>query len=216
MHVWHQLLSAWAGWQGWWQLGHWTICYWGLVVPWLGAGQLGWLVRGVVRVGAAAVLPIPAPLTVVVVGLGVAMSMRSWNQWPQDRLPDVVLEFVEWMVTPRWERPKEWGSQAAWARAHGVAAETVSQWKRHPRVKKAVQERCDELNLSPERIQDVMNAVYDAATKGDMKAATLFLQHADKLAPQRTVIEDRRVSTLSDEELRAELAAVGLLAEQSD
>jgi hypothetical protein len=117
---------------------------------------------------------------------------------------------------PRWERPEGLTSQAKWARAHGFAPETVSMWKKDSRVKAAIQKRCDELNLSPDRIQDVMNAIFKAATEGDMKAATLFLQHADRLAPQRTIIEDRRVSSLSDEELRAELAQVGLLAGRPD
>ena len=144
------------------------------------------------------------------------MSMIDRQQdWPADgSLPPAVQEFVEWLVTPTWER--EQPSQTAWAHAHHRHPNTVSQWKKDTRVKRAIEKRCDELNLSTDRIQEVINSVFKAATQGDMKAATLYLQHADRLAPKRIVIEDRTLSAMSDAELAEQLQAVGLLLEKDD
>lgn len=131
------------------------------------------------------------------------------NQWPEDgSLPQHVEDFVQWLVRPLWDRTPK--SQADYGRANNVRPEQLSNWKRDPRVKKRIQELCDELNLSTERIQQVLNSVFRAATEGDMKAATLYLQHADRLAPRRVVIEDQRLSSMSDDELKAELAAAGM------
>lgn len=136
------------------------------------------------------------------------------HQWPADgSLPPDVAEFVEWLVSPTWERTPK--TQVEWARNHDVNAETVSRWKRDPRVKRQLEKRCDELNLSVDRIQEVINSVFKAATQGDMKAATLYLQHADRLAPKRIVIEDRTLAAMSDDELREKLAATGVLADNN-
>lgn len=144
-------------------------------------------------------------------------SQKSW--WPADgSLPPHVAEFVEWLVLPKWERPEDERSQVAWAKKHGFDRMTLTAWKKDKRVKAAIEKRCDELNLSPDRAQEVMNAIFRAATEGDMKAAQLFLQHADRLKPNRVVIEDRRIADLSDDELRDEMSRLGLLAgdDQSD
>lgn len=135
------------------------------------------------------------------------------HEWPEDGLPPHVEAFVEWLVTPDWERPADEKTQAAYERKHGHGQGQTTVWKKDKRVRAAIEKRCDELNLDPGRIQEVMNAVFQAAKGGDMKAATLFLQHADKLKPTRIVVEDKRLAELSDDELTKELAAAGLLVE---
>ena len=150
----------------------------------------------------------PRPACVHVVVLGVVV-VDVWNEWPKDgSLPARVQEYVDWLVS----LDRVPSTKKAWAAEHGVSVSSLGNWDRDERVRRAIDERCAELNMSPERIQSVINAVFMAAQRGDMKAAQLYLQHVDRLAPKRTVIEDRRVSSLSDEELRAELARVGLLA----
>lgn len=135
-------------------------------------------------------------------------GMDVWNQWPKDgSLPAVVEEYVEWLVSME----RQPSTKRAWAAEHGVSVSSLTNWDRDDRVRRAVDARCSELNMSPERIQSVIDAVFRSAQQGDMKAAQLYLQHVDRLAPKRTIIEDRRVSSLSDEELRAELAGLGLL-----
>lgn len=126
----------------------------------------------------------------------------------EDGLTERQALFVDWLVTPEWERDPK--TQKEWALLNGVAQETPSHWKREERVRRAIEKRADDVNLSPERIQDIINAVYRAAQAGDMKAAQLYLQHADKLKPKRIVIEDSRLADMSDEELARELEALGL------
>ena len=70
------------------------------------------------------------------------------------------------------------------------------------------EQRLAELNVSPDRIQAVVDALWAAASRGDTKAASLYLQYVDRLQPKRVVIEDARVASLSDDELRAELDAL--------
>lgn len=140
------------------------------------------------------------------------MTNRS-SDWPADgSLPAHVQHFAEWLLTPRWERGDQ-KTQADYARANGRRPEQVSVWKKDKRFKRYIDTRCDELNLSTDRIQDVINAVYRSAVEGgDMKAATLYLQHANALKPKRIVIEDKRLGDMSDAELMEELAATGLLS----
>lgn len=137
---------------------------------------------------------------------------RAPQIWPEDgSLPERVQRFVEWLLTPKQERDPDEQSQRAWAQKYGVATETTSTWKRDPRVRKAIEKRADELNVSVDRIQSVVNALFKNAENGDVKAAALYLQYVDRLAPKRVIIEDRRLSDMSDDELAKELGAAGLL-----
>lgn len=126
-------------------------------------------------------------------------------------MPEHVSHFIDWLLTPEWERPEGCKSQAEYQRTMGVSPSSITGWKRKASVKRAIQARADELNLSTEKIQEVIASVHRAAVRGDVKAAALYLQHADKLAPKRIVIEDKTIAGLSDEELHERLEAAGLL-----
>jgi hypothetical protein len=137
---------------------------------------------------------------------------RGYRQWPLDgSLPDYVQAYVEWLVTPDWERPADQKSESAYLRVNHHGTNQGTLWRKDKRVQREIEKRCQELNLSTDRIQEVISAIFKAAKNGDMKAAQLYLQHVDKLAPKRVVIEDARLSEMSDEELRRELEAEGLL-----
>lgn len=112
-------------------------------------------------------------------------------------------EFIEWLCDP--ERS---GSQREWAEQHEVAGSTLRRWKQDRWFKQAYEQRLAELNISPDRIQVVVDALHRAAAGGDTKAASLYLQYVDRLQPKRVVIEDARVAGLSDEELAAELQSL--------
>lgn len=118
-------------------------------------------------------------------------------------------EYIEWLVMPEWER--EIKSQAEWGRIHNRSAWTLTAWKKDPAFRRKLEARCDSVNLGPDRVQEVINAVFRSAKDGDMKAAALYLQHADRLAPKRVVIEDRKLSAMSDVEFQAALQEHGLL-----
>lgn len=138
------------------------------------------------------------------------------SHWPKDEIPQQVLDWIDWLLTPKTERQPDEQTQAEYLRAHQIPEGTLKGWRRNPRVRKAIRDRADELNLSTERIQRVINAMFKAAEQGDVKAAALVLQFTERLAPKRIIIEDRTLSGMSDEQLRQELAAAGLLADADE
>lgn len=110
-------------------------------------------------------------------------------------------EFIEWLVDPERE-----GSETSWARAHNIGQPNCSKWKQDARFRKAWEKRLAELNINPDRIQKVVNAIYKAATeRGDVKAASLYLQYIERFVPTQKVVTEERASDLSDEDLAKEL-----------
>lgn len=114
-------------------------------------------------------------------------------------------EFVEWYCDPSRK-----GSTKEWAEAHGRSYGSVRLWPRtNKTIRSLIEKRYAELNIDPERIQRVVDAMWTAACDGDTKAATLYLQFVSRLQPvQKLVIEDARVEALTDEQLDAELRAM--------
>lgn len=112
-------------------------------------------------------------------------------------------DYIEWLCDP--ERK---GSKKAWAEENGVSETTIHRWQNEYVFKQAYEQRLAELNISPDRIQAVVDALHRAAKTGDTKAASLYLQYVDRLQPKRVVIEDARVGNLSDDALAAELEAL--------
>jgi len=112
-------------------------------------------------------------------------------------------EYIEWLCDP--ERS---GSKAQWAKDRGLHPGTVYNWMQDRWFKAAYEQRLAELNIHPDRIQAVVDALWRAASGGDTKAASLYLQYVDRLQPKRVVIEDARVAALSDDELAAELQSL--------
>lgn len=125
-----------------------------------------------------------------------------------DRLvmPELQSKFLDWLLTHESER--EHKSQAAWAAAHGVGAATPGQWKKDRRFRREWEARANAKNISVDRLQNVIDTLYDAACGGDVNAAKLYMQHVEKLRPPQQVEADREVEKLSDEELLAEIDAL--------
>lgn len=126
-------------------------------------------------------------------------------------LSEKQLAYITWLCDPERE-----GSKAQWATANGLSVRTLYNWVNDRWFKVAYEQRLAELNISPDRIQVVIDALHAAAKRGDTKAASLYLQYVDRLSPKRIIIEDVRVSSMSDEELRLELeelleGGIGLL-----
>lgn len=134
---------------------------------------------------------------------GRVFSTRTARHTPHE-LPDMTEqqeEFLVWLLDPNRQ-----GSQNQWAKDHGINPNTLCGWKKSMRFRAAWERRLAELNVAPDRIQDVTEAIYRAAVGGDVKAASLYLQYVDRFTPkQRQIIEDKSVSDLSDEELAAEM-----------
>lgn len=124
------------------------------------------------------------------------------TQWEGGKPPERVVEYVEWLVTPEAMRIP--GTKTAYAEKIGVNVKTLREWEHDDRVRWLIQDRADALNMSPERVQEVMNALYKRALV-ETQAAKLYLDHVDKIMPRKAPEESGGFEDMSDEEL-AELA----------
>jgi len=88
-------------------------------------------------------------------------------------------------------------------------ADSLRRIKRDPRFIKEWDRRASELNINPERVQSVIDALWAAAAGGDVKAASLYLQYIDKFTPRKKMIldDERDVAGYSNEELAEALEA---------
>ena len=81
--------------------------------------------------------------------------------------------------------------------------------KRDARFIKEWDRRAAELNINPERVQSVIDSLWQRASDGDVKAANLYLQYIEKFTPRRRVLveDERDIAAFSDEELASALEA---------
>ena len=126
------------------------------------------------------------------------MADGSWE------IPEAPKKFLEWLLT----FPRNPATQAAYAAENGVDVRTLRRWKSDPRFRKEWEAAAHDLNISPERVQSVIDNLYTiASTNGGpagVKAADLFLQMVDKYTPRKQiVIEDATISSLSNDDLIA-------------
>lgn len=131
---------------------------------------------------------------------------KEGDRW---RMPEKQSLFLDWLLTPLSEREEK--SIKAWAQAHGVNPATPSEWKKDRRFRREWEDRATAKNIGVDRMQNVLDTLYQAACNGDVAAAKAYIAEVDKLRPPRQVEPDSDVADLSDEELQDEIA--GLLAE---
>ncbi len=132
---------------------------------------------------------------------------RGWSRDPDSGVEVMPVKwalFLDWLLEGEGRVPS---TQKDWAAENGVAASTVRKWKRDPRFVREWDRRATDLNVHPERTQSVVESLWRAASGGDVKAASLYLQYVEKFTPKRAVLVDdgRSVAGLSDVELAAEL-----------
>jgi integrase len=144
------------------------------------------------------------------------LASGGGGKWPKDgSVPDYVQHWIDWLLTPKAERG-DLQTLEQYCASVNLSPDTTRSWRARNRVRQAINRTADEMNLKPERIQRVIDAMFKAAEQGDTKAAMLVLQYADKLQPKRIIIEDRTLSGMSDEDLRNQLAAAGMLSHDPD
>jgi hypothetical protein len=112
-------------------------------------------------------------------------------------------DFIEWLATPEPSRVP--ATIKDWAAERGVHHQTPTHWKRDRWFRAAWDMRLQELNIDPDRIQRLVDAIYEKALKGDVPAQKLYLEYSKGFAPVQKVEVHRAPSELSDEELAAEL-----------
>lgn len=116
-------------------------------------------------------------------------------------------EYLAWLCTAPSER--EPASKEAYATSIGVNVSTLRRWEKKEVFRKAWQARVDEVQGSPERSQRLLDTLYAKALEGDIKAAQLYLQATNRMAPPTMTVKTERASAeLSDAELDELIAVV--------
>ena len=116
-------------------------------------------------------------------------------------------KYMNWLVVPAPMR--EPSSKAAYAKANGVDETTLRRWEKKPHFKAEWQKRVEELQGSPERTQKLLDTIYERALGGDNKAAQLYLQATNRLAPQQVnITHTQSLAEISDKDLEDLIASV--------
>lgn len=114
-------------------------------------------------------------------------------------------DFLDWWVTPNKEKVPR--TLHAWAEEHGLTTESLRRWRKTEWWEVSLRRRLAELNVSPDRVQAVIDALFNAATDPEAKdrvtAARVLLEYTQQLMPVKPVAPaDRDADALSDEELQ--------------
>jgi len=140
------------------------------------------------------------------------MATTPDTKWRKDESGNLVMptaqsDYLDWLLTDEHERFPD--TEAEWSRLYEVARDTVKKWRQDRRFKEAWERRATEKNISPDRLQKVIDVLYRSAVgTGDVAAAKQFLLYAEKLMPPKTVQRDASVAHMTDVELRAEVEGI--------
>lgn len=115
--------------------------------------------------------------------------------------------YIGWLCTPPSERTP--ASKEKYADSIGVNISTLRRWEKKEVFRKEWQSKVDDVQGSPERSQRLLDTLYEKALGGDIKAAQLYLQATNRMAPPTlTVKSETNIGQLSDKELEELIAAV--------
>jgi hypothetical protein len=115
-------------------------------------------------------------------------------------------QYLEWLTDPEVQASKE--TVTAFSRRTGIPVRSMQNWKRQHKFVRAWEHRCAAMNVNPERIQNLMDVLYDQGRKGSVKAIELYMKLNDRMTPERHVIEASTrpaAVDMSDDELAEEL-----------
>ena len=134
---------------------------------------------------------------------------KGWK-WDEETgqhvMPKNWQKLLDWLLQGAEREPR---TQRDWAAENKIHEDSIRRIKRDPRFIKEWDRRTAELNINPERVQSVIDSLWQRASDGDVKAASLYLQYIDKFTPKRKVVVDdeRDIQGYSDEELAEALEA---------
>lgn len=109
-------------------------------------------------------------------------------------------EYLDWVAQPSIERMPP--TKAAKAAELRVDPSTLWAWEQTPWYREELERRLQNRNVGPERLQEVMEALWKEAKSGDVAAAKLYLQYVQEMGGNKNRLEDRAVSEMTDEELQ--------------
>ena len=122
--------------------------------------------------------------------------------------------YIGWLCTPPSERLP--ASKEKYAVSIGVNITTLRRWEKKDVFRKEWQSKVDDVQGSPERSQRLLDTLYEKALGGDIKAAQLYLQATNRMAPPTlTVKSETNIGQLSDKELEELIAAVATQEKES-
>jgi hypothetical protein len=122
--------------------------------------------------------------------------------------------YIGWLCTPPSERTP--ASKEKYADSIGVNISTLRRWEKKDVFRKEWQSKVDDVQGSPERSQRLLDTLYEKALGGDIKAAQLYLQATNRMAPPTlTVKSETNIGQLSDKELEDLIAAVATQEKES-
>lgn len=122
--------------------------------------------------------------------------------------------YIGWLCTPPSERMP--ASKEKYAASIGVNITTLRRWEKKDVFRKEWQSKVDDVQGSPERSQRLLDTLYEKALGGDIKAAQLYLQATNRMAPPTlTVKSETNIGQLSDKELEDLIAAVATQEKES-
>lgn len=115
------------------------------------------------------------------------------------------VKLLDWLVTPAGHR--EPSTKTALAELLGVNPRTLRQWQEEPAFRDAWRARVSKMVGSPERAQNIMNSLYEAAidvsNRNQVQAAKLYLEATNSIKPPPVELTVKKTSELTDEELDA-------------
>jgi hypothetical protein len=115
-------------------------------------------------------------------------------------------KYLNWLTVPAPLRVP--ASKEAYAKEEGVDVTTLRRWEKKPVFKQEWQKRVEELQGSPERTQKLLDTIYARALGGDNKAAHLYLQATNRLAPaQVQITHTQSLAEISDSDLEELIAS---------
>jgi hypothetical protein len=122
--------------------------------------------------------------------------------------------YIGWLCTPPSERTP--ASKEKYAQSIGVNITTLRRWEKKDVFRKEWQSKVDDVQGSPERSQRLLDTLYEKALGGDIKAAQLYLQATNRMAPPTlTVKSETNIGQLSDKELEDLISAVATQEKES-
>jgi len=122
--------------------------------------------------------------------------------------------YIGWLCTPPSERTPT--SKEKYADSIGVNISTLRRWEKKDVFRKEWQSKVDDVQGSPERSQRLLDTLYEKALGGDIKAAQLYLQATNRMAPPTlTVKSETNIGQLSDKELEDLISAVASQEKES-
>lgn len=115
--------------------------------------------------------------------------------------------FCEWLACPKGQRRP--ATLVLLAEELGVHVSQLYRWRRRPNVRDRVMDLVEDAVGGFERVQDILNKVYEDGMTGNSKAQEMFLKYAGVLVDRKDstvkIHESSDTSDRSVEELEREL-----------